>query len=129
MSYNSYRYFVKYHLVWCPKPKAGDFYGTDGDLLKKILLNICSKYRYEIHSLEVNEDYIHIFLSVDPYVAPADVIRTLKSISAVHLLQQVPEMRLFYSRRGSLWKKGYLVSTGDTLDSEMLKQFLDDLLF
>jgi len=123
------RYLVKYHLVWCPKPKAGNFYGTAGDSLKEILLNLCSKYRYGIHSLEVSNAFIHIFLSVDPSVAPADIIRTLKSISAVHLFQQFPEMRTFYGRRGSLWKKGYLVSTGDILDPEMLQQFLDDLSF
>lgn len=123
------RYLVKYHLVWCPKPKAENFYGSAGESLKDILLAICAKYRYEIHSLEVSNKFIHVFLSVDPYVAPADVIRTLKSISAVRLFQQFPEMRAFYGRQGSLWEKGYLVSTGDTLDSKLLKQFLDDLLF
>ncbi len=127
MSKDYCRYFVKYHLVWCPKQKAGKFQGTDGKLLKKILSGICTKYRYLLHTLEVNEKFIHISLSADPFVAPADVIRTLKSISAVHLLQQVPEMRAFYGHRGSLWKKGYLISTGDTLDPQMLRQFLDDL--
>ena len=78
--------------------------------------------------LEVHEDFIHITLSVDPFVAPADVMRTLKSISTVHLMQQVPEIRSYYGRRGSFWKKGYLISTGDTLDPQMLRQFLDDLL-
>lgn len=129
MSNDYNRYFVKYHLVWCPKRKAGNFHGEEGNLLKNILFDICAKYRYVLHSLEVNKDFIHIALSVDPFVAPADVIRTLKSISAVHLLQHVPEMRTFYGRRGSLWKKGFLISTGDTLDPEMLRQFLADLLF
>ena len=122
------RYSIKYHLVWCPKRKAGNFHSEEGNLLKKILVDICARYRYMLHSLEVNKDFIHIALSVDPFVAPADIIRTLKSISAVHLLQQVPQMRTFYGRRGSLWKKGFLISTGETLEPEMLKRFLDDLL-
>lgn len=121
------RYLVKYHLVWCPKQKAANFHGKEGDLLKNILFDICAKYRYMLHSLDVNKDFIHIALSVDPFVAPADVIRTLKSISAVYLLQQIPKMRDFYGRRGSLWRKGFLISTSDTLDPEMLGQFLDDL--
>ena len=120
------RYFVKYHLVWCPKPKTGNFYGA-AVALKDILFSICSRYRYEVHSLEVSNDFIHIFLSADPSVAPADVIRTLKSVSTVQLFQRFPDMRTFYSRRGSLWKKGYLVSTGDILDPKILKKFLDEL--
>lgn len=129
MNNNYYRYSVKYHLVWCPKPKLGSFYTAAEDLLKDILYTICSKYRYEIHSLEINADFIHIFLSVDPSVAPADIMRTLKSLSAVHLLREFPEMRTFYGRQGSLWKKGYLISTSDTLDKELLSRFLNDLLF
>ena len=49
MSYNSYRYFVKYHLVWCRK-QSRIFMAQTGT--EKILLNICSKYRYEILPLK-----------------------------------------------------------------------------
>lgn len=122
------RYFVKYHLVWCPRLNSGDFYAVAA-ALKDILVSICTKYRYEIHSLEMSNDFIHVFVSVDPSAAPADVIRTLKSVSTVQLFQQFPHLRTFYSRQGSFWKKGYLVSTGEILDPKILKQFLDDLYF
>jgi putative transposase len=50
-------------------------------------------------------DHIHIFLSVKPTVAPTDVVRTLKSISAIMIFKK------FYTRCGSLWSKGYFVCT------------------
>jgi putative transposase len=118
------RYFVKYHLIWRPKLKASDIYGPAQSALREILLALCSKYRYEVHSLEVHPTYIHILLSADPSVAPGDVARTLKSLSAVSLFQQFPALRSFYGRQGSLWDRRYLISTGEIMDAIMLSEFL-----
>jgi REP element-mobilizing transposase RayT len=54
---------------------------------KNIIANICNKYQYEILELEVMLDHIHIFLSAKPTVAPTDIVRTLKSISAINLFK------------------------------------------
>ena len=118
------RFFVKYHLIWRPKLTAVDIFGPAQSALKEILLALCSKYRYEVYSLEVHPTHIHILLSADPSVAPGDVIRTLKSLSAVSLFQQFPALRSFYGRQGSLWEKRYLISTGDTIDAVLLREFL-----
>lgn len=38
-------------------------------------------------------DHIHIFVDVPQTVAPCDVVRTLKSKSAIELLQRFPQLK------------------------------------
>ena len=90
--------------------------------LKKILQEICDKYKYHIKALEVMPDHIHIFVDVPQTVAPCDIVRTLKSISAVELLKKYPQLKRFYARCGVLWSMEYFVSTvGHISESTMVK--------
>ena len=68
-------------------------------------------------------DHIHIFLSVKPTVAPTDIVRTLKSISAINLLKKYPKLKKFYAHCGSLWSKGYFVSTIGNVSSHTIKKY------
>ncbi|WP_027340288.1 IS200/IS605 family transposase [Halonatronum saccharophilum] len=120
------RYLVQYHLVWCPKFRFELIQGDIEQSLKNILANVCNKYQYEILELEVMPDYIHIFLSSKPTVAPTDIVRTLKSISAIKLFKEYPKLKKFYARCGSLWSKGYFVSTIENVSSHTIKRYIQN---
>lgn len=120
------RYLVQYHLVWCPKFRFEVIQGDIEQSLKNILANVCNKYQYEILELEVMPDHIHIFLSAKPTVAPTDIVRTLKSISAIKLFKEYPKLKKFYARCGSLWSKGYFVSTIENVSSHTIKRYIQN---
>jgi putative transposase len=71
-------------------------------------------------------DHIHIFLSVKPTVAPTDVVRTLKSISAIKLFKEYSKLKNFYARCGSLWSKGYFVSSIGNVSSRTIKKYIQN---
>ncbi|MCF6094754.1 IS200/IS605 family transposase [Microaerobacter geothermalis] len=125
-SLNHCRYLVQYHLVWCPKFRFQVLKGDVEVSLKQIFQQICEKYEYEIIELEVMPDHIHIFLSAKPTVAPTDIVRTLKSISAIELFKQYPLLKRFYGRCGSLWSKGHFVSTIGKVSSETIKRYIQE---
>ena len=79
------KYLIQYHIIWCPKFRFSVLQGNVDDTLKQILQKICNDYKYKIKALEVMPDHIHIFVDVPQTVAPCDVVRTLKSISAIEL--------------------------------------------
>lgn len=56
-------------------------------------------------------DHIHIFVDVPQIVAPCDIVRTLKNISAIELFKAFPQLIQFYARCDILWSRGYFVST------------------
>ena len=79
------KYLIQYHIIWCPKFRFSVLRGNVDAELKQILQKICDDYGYKIKALEVMPDHIHIFVDVPQTVAPCDVVRTLKSISAIEL--------------------------------------------
>lgn len=71
-------------------------------------------------------DHIHRFVSTKPTVAPTDVIRTFKSISAIEVFKRLPRLKRFYSRSGSLWSKGYFVSSVGKVSEETVKRYIQE---
>lgn len=76
--------------------------------------------------LEVMPDHIHMFVSTKPTVAPTDVIRTFKSISAIEVFKRLPRLKRFDSRCGSLWSKGYFVSSVGKVSEETVKRYIQE---
>ena len=105
------KYLIQYHIIWCPKFRFSVLNSNIEDTLKQILQKTCDDYNYHIKALEVMPDHIHIFVDVPQTAAPCDVVRTLKSISAIELFKTFPQLKQFYARCGVLWSRGYFVST------------------
>lgn len=120
------RYLTQYHIIWCPKfryPVLKD--GVD-ITLKKILQQICDRYHYTIKTMEVMPDHIHIFVDCPYTVAPADIARTLKSVSAIELFKSYPELKRFYARCGALWSPGSFISTIGHISEYTVKRYIDE---
>jgi putative transposase len=96
------RYLTQYRIIWCPKFRYSVLGDEVEDRLKEILTDICSRYSYSIKALEVMPDPIHIFVDCRQTVAPCDIVRTLKSLSAVEMFRAFPELKRFYARCGKL---------------------------
>ncbi len=128
MMYNYYshgygKYAIHYHLLWCPKEKLVEKYLVQA--LKEIIMETCHKSGYEMLTLDVQPQFIHVSVSVQPTVAPADAVRTLKSLCTIRLIHLHPELKNHYSVYGSLWKKGYLISTGKISNPELAWQQIE----
>ncbi|MFW0861141.1 MAG: IS200/IS605 family transposase [Dethiobacter sp.] len=120
------KYLVQYHLVWCPKFRYNVLKGNVEEALKRILAEICTRYEYEILELEVMPDHVHIFISAKPTIAAIDIMRTLKSITAIQLFKEFPALKKFYCRYGSLWSKGYFVSTIGKVSTETIQRYIQE---
>ena len=94
--------------------------------MKQILQKICNDYKYKIKALEVMPDHIHIFIDVPQTVAPCDVVRTLKSISAIELFKVFPKLKQFYAKCGVLWSRGYFVSTVGHISEATVIKYIEE---
>ena len=123
---NHCKFLLQYHIIWCQKFRFNVLKNGIDESLKSILFKISDRYGYEIKEIEVMPDHIHIFISTKPTVAPSDVVRTLKSISAIELFKQYPELKKFYSRCGSLWSKGYFASSVGNVSEEAVRRYIQE---
>lgn len=120
------KYLTQYHIIWCPKFIYSVLKNGIDDALKQILFDICNKYGYTIKALEVMPDHIHVFVDCPQTVAPCDIARTLKSISAIELFKAYPQLKSFYARCGKLWSNGYFISTIGHISKATIKKYIEE---
>ena len=108
------KYLIQYHIIWCPKFRFSVLQGNVDIILKQILQKICNDYN------------IHIFIDVPQTVAPCDVVRTLKSISAIELFKVFPKLKQFYAKCGVLWSRGYFVSTVGHISEATVIKYIEE---
>ena len=99
-----------YHFV-CPAKYRRKVF-TKG--VEKTLQKTCKgiEERYEIRFLEIgfDEDHIHFLLQGIPDKSPTEIIRTVKSITAIKIFKVHPEVKEKLWG-GSFWTSGYYVNT------------------
>ena len=117
-------YDLKYHIVWVPKYRKIVLQGSVAKRLKEVFQGIAERYEFEIDTMEVMEDHVHLFLSAPPRYAPAGIVQIMKSISAKMVFREFPEIKE-QLWGGDLWSNGYFVrSTGDKVTSEVVRQYI-----
>ena len=118
-------YELKYHLVWVPKYRARILGVEEKQYLKKVFKEIAEEYEFNIDTMEVMEDHVHVFIEAPPSYAPARVVQIMKSISAKELYKRYPELRKkMWS--GAIWEEGYFVrSVGDVVTSEVIRKYIN----
>ena len=119
------KYLCQYHLIWCPKFRFNVLENVECNL-KQIFQDIAEKYQYEIIEMEVMPDHVHLFVGAKPTVAPSDIVRTLKSISAIELFKLYPLLKQFYSKCGSLWSVGKFISTIGKVSEATIKKYIKE---
>ena len=50
----------------------------------------------------------------------------MKSISAIEPFKRFPKLKQFYGRCGSLWSKGYFVSTVGKVSEETIRKYIQE---
>jgi len=87
------KYNINYHIVFCPKYRHPIFKNKLKSELLICFKKVCSNYGYELIEQEIMSDHIHLFVSAPPTVAPVDIVRKLKSISANHIFKTFPNLK------------------------------------
>ncbi|MDI6891325.1 MAG: IS200/IS605 family transposase [Thermodesulfovibrionales bacterium] len=117
-------YDLKYHFVWIPKYRKRTFNSKMANRLKEVFQEIAGQYEFEIDTMEVMDDHVHLFLSVPPKYAPAVVVQRIKSISAKIIFQEFPEVKKSLWG-GELWNDGYFVrSVGDKVTADVIRRYI-----
>jgi len=117
-------YDLKYHFVWVPKYRKLILRGAVADSLKEIFQGIAERYEFEIDTVEVMPDHIHLFVLTPPKYSPSGAVQIFKSVSAWELFRNDRELREELWG-GELWGDGYLVrSVGDEVTAEVIRRYI-----
>lgn len=117
-------YKIGYHIVWCTKFRHKVLTNTVEVEAKRLISQACIAYGWEIPSIEVMPDHVHCFVQAPPTVAPADIVKTLKSISAVGIFTAFPTLRGRKFWGTGLWSKGYYVGTVGDMSEDVVREYI-----
>jgi putative transposase len=117
-------YDLKYHMVWISKYRKMILRGSLAKSIKRTFQEIAEGYEFEIDTMEVKDDYVHLFLSAPPRYSPARIVQIIKSISGKMVLKLFPEVKK-QLWGGEFWNDGYIVrSVGDKVTSEVIRRYI-----
>ena len=117
-------YDLKYHVVWVPKYRKMILRDELAKGIKTSFQEISERYGFEIDTMEVKDDHVHLFLSAPPRYSPARVVQIIKSISAKMVFKEFPEVKK-QLWGGEFWSGGYFVrSVGDKVTSEVIRRYI-----
>ena len=118
-------YDLKYHLVWIRKYRKVILDKEVAEYVKEVFRQIAEEYEFNIDTMEVMEDHVHVFLEAPPRYSPAQTVQILKSISAREVFKRFPKLRKKLWA-GELWSDGYFVrSVGDAVTSEIIRRYIE----
>jgi len=117
-------YDLKYHIIWVPKYRKLVLKGGLARRLKEVFQEIAERYEFEIDTMEVREEHVHLFLTAPPRYSPSEIVQIMKSISAKVVFREFPEVEK-QLWGGELWNDGYFVrSVGDKVTSEVIRRYI-----
>ena len=117
-------YDTKYHLVWAPKYRKWILKGDIRKRVQEIFEEISKNHEFDIDTLEVSEEHVHIYLSFPPRYSISRVVGMMKSISASVILKEYPEVKQELWG-GEFWEDGYFVRTvGDKVTAEVIRKYI-----
>ena len=95
------------------------------DSLEASFRDVCGEYGYEIQSLHISPDHVHLFLSAYPKHAPSEIVRTVKSITARKMWEQHESYLEEYLWGGGFWEQSYYIGTAGTVSTKTIERYIE----
>ena len=114
-------HLIMYHLIWCPKRRKAILTGTLKERCQQLISEKCQEKGWDILTLAIQPDHIHIFLRAWPSDSAAEIVKELKGSTSFHLRK---EFKPILSKLPSTWTRSYFASTAGAVSAEIIQQYL-----
>lgn len=118
-------YELGYHLIWCTKFRHKVLTGKVEVDLRHILAQTCVTYGWKLEEIEIMPDHVHLFVRADHQVAPVEIVRALKSISALHLFTRHPTLKGSKFWGTGLWSPSTYYSSVGHVSEETIRNYIN----
>lgn len=117
---------IGYHLIWTTKFRHQILKNAVEIETKKIFAEVCIQYEWLLRTIEVMPDHVHLFVQTDHLTRPVDIVKTIKSISAVHLFHRFPDLKKQKFWGSGLWSDGTYYSTVGHISEETVQKYISN---
>ena len=89
----------KYHIVFAPKYRRKEFYGTNRLEIGAIIRELCRRKEVNIITAEVCVDHVHMFVEIPPKISISSFMGFLKGKSSIMIYERWGNMKFKYRNR------------------------------
>ena len=100
----------KHNIVFAPKYRRKEFYGSKRLEIGAILRELCSWKEVNIIETEVCPDHVHMLLDRPPKISVSSFMEFLKGKSSIMIYEKWGSLKYKYRDR-QFWCRGYCVDT------------------
>lgn len=126
MTYSSSAvYEINYHIVWCTKYRHQVMTDEVKQFMDDQIRTIADSKEWTVIELEVMPEHIHLFLSAPPFVAPTDIVKVMKGVTAKRVFEKFPQLRRRKFWGDHMWSPSYYIGTHGNVSAETIKKYID----
>jgi putative transposase len=98
--------------------------GKIADTLKSMLYDIAKEKGFEVKSMEIMPEHIHIFVSAHPKFSPSYIYKMFKGISGRRIFIQFPNIKRSLWKE-QLWNPSTYIETIGHISEENIKRYIE----
>jgi putative transposase len=113
-------HLISYHLIWCPRRRKPVLIGPVAARCRELIEGKCAEKGWNILTLAIQPDHLHLFVRVWPSDSAADVVKECKGITSFHLRKEFPDLL----KLPSTWTRSYFASTAGNVSQETIQRYI-----
>ncbi|MDO8553195.1 MAG: IS200/IS605 family transposase [Candidatus Micrarchaeota archaeon] len=126
ISVNHTKGLNQHHVEWCPKYRYNCLGREDiRREMESILKEIAKEKGIIIHSIAVEADHVHLFVSIPFSMSVSKAKQYLKGISSYKIFRLHPNFRLRYPK-GHFWSIGTFCRSVSNVTSGAIKNYIEN---
>ena len=114
------------HVVWCTKYRKPILLDGIDITVKHTVAQVCADNGWACRSIEVMPEYIHLFLQYHPTDCLTDIVRTLKSTSAIAVFTAYPKLKGQKFWGSGLWSRGCFYASVGNASQETIAKYIEN---
>lgn len=115
---------LQYHFVISPKYRKSLLVAGIDTRFKHILYDLAKEKNWDVQSLEVMPDHVHILIAADPKWSPSEIMRFVKGRSSAYLRKEYPVLKTIVKKH--LWTSSFFVSSVGGTNEEVVKRYIEN---
>lgn len=112
----------KYHIVWIPKYRRKVLFGRIRKHLGEVIRELARQKESQVLEGHLCSDHVHVYLSIPPKYAVAQVVGYIKGKSAINIARTFGGRTRNFTGE-NFWARGYFASTVGR-DEEVIRNYI-----
>lgn len=115
-------YDLGLHVVWCSKYRRPVLDARVAQRLEELIRSKAGERGWEIITVEVMPDHVHLFVKHDPKASASYVANQFKGHTSRVLREEFPHLR---SKLPTLWSSSYFAASVGAVSADTVQRYID----